>query len=144
MTGQLPTNENQKSMEQKTRKPLSKEDKELLYIDLSARLPYGVRFITTGSDFPFKLEWLDNRRRANGDVRLEHVIPILRPIPSMTMEELKVFNKLLHTDYHFITPYRCNTLIRWLNKNMFDFNELIPNGIALSTEEFKFNPYKNQ
>lgn len=131
-------------MEQKTRKPLSKEDKELLYIDLSARLPYGVRFFTTGSDFPFKLEWLDNRRRANGEVRLEHVIPILRPMSSMTDEELDVLNKMSHTDYHFITLHRCNTIIRWLNKNMFDFNELIPKGIALSTEEFKFNPYKKQ
>lgn len=126
------------------RKPLSKEDEELLYIDLSARLPYGVRFITTGSDFPFKLKWLDDLWRANGEVRLEHVIPILRPMSSMTTEELEVLNKLLHTDYHFITLHRCNTIIRWLNKNMFDFNELIPKGIALSTEEFKFNPYKNQ
>lgn len=84
------------------RKPLSKEDEELLYIDLSARLPYEVRFITTGSDFPFKLKWLDDCWRANGEVRLEHVIPILRPMSSMTEEEIIEFNNIPSTKNYTI------------------------------------------
>lgn len=128
-------------MEQKTRKPLSKEDEELLYIDLLARLPYGVRFCTTGSDFPFRLEWFDNCRHANGFVRLEHVIPILRPMSSMTEEERKKYK-------HFVafsgSPDGAANFVDWLNKKMFDYRGLIPKGIALSTEEFKFNLYKNQ
>ena len=157
-------------MEQKTRKPLSKEDEKLLYIDLSARVPYGVRFITTGSDFPFRLEWIDNRRRANGEVRLEHVIPILRPMSSMTLEEREDFWKnVLDIDWRELEfdeepdevpfPFTENdcgfyidnlyltdlfAVIDWFNEHHFDWRGLIPKGIALSTEEFKFNPYKNQ
>lgn len=157
-------------MEQKTRKPLSKEDEKLLYSDLSARLPYEVRFTTPGSDFAFKLKWLDDLWRANGHVKLEHVIPILRPISSMTEEEREDFWKnVLDIDWRELEfdeepdevpfPFTENdcgfyldnlyladlfAVIDWFNEYHFDYRGLIPKGIALSTEEFKFNPYKNQ
>ena len=132
------------------RKPLSKEDEKLLYIDLSARLPYGVRFIVAGSDFPFKLEWLDRCWHANGEVRLEHVIPILRPMSSMTEEEQKEFVKFHCVNIcpivitEKLTISNEAEMFDWLNKKMFDYRGLIPKGIALSIEEFKFNIYKNQ
>ena len=117
---------------------MTQEDKQLLLKDLCARLPYGVKYRTIGSDFAFTLKWIDDVNRLDGDVRLENAEIFLRPMSSMTEEEMIEFNNIPSTKNYTIIE---NDLpwdvahykqIDWLNKNMFDYRGLIPKGLALS------------
>lgn len=126
---------------------MTKEDKQLLLVDLCARLPYGVKVEV-------------KNYRCNGEVRnveietlnVEHLTcpieryrPYLRPMSSMTKEEKKVYNDLLlNTQVSEIYFPDCEDMIPvfdWLNKKMFDYRGLIPKDLALSTDEY--NPYKD-
>lgn len=132
------------------------EDKELLFKDLSGRLPYHVRC---------KI-WLEDGTTEEGPLDLEHnygdvlqdafyydrikdIKPYLRPLSSMTEEEKKEYN-IFFEEYapddrwpyltkNFVEEELVSELIDWLNKKMFDFRGLIPKGLALSTEIY--NPY---
>ena len=131
---------------------MTQEDKQLLLVDLCARLPYGVKieltwwvmgegtYINTTLE-PDHIEQLLNDE--DGDTEIK---PYLRPMSSMTEEEKKEYQSLceIHTDHDAddnVTYYYFDTIesFDWLNKNMFDFRGLIPEGLAISTE--KFNPY---
>lgn len=132
---------------------MTREDRQLLFTDLCARLPYGVKVEV-------------KNYRCNGEVRnveietlnVEHLTspieryrPYLRPMSSMTEEEYdEMFQQLYSAQEEFFR--NCSNtdtigktitydLVRydWLNKNMFDFRGLIPKGLGISTEVF--NPY---
>lgn len=130
---------------------MTHENKQLLFRDLSARLPYHVRC---------KI-WLKDGTTEEGPLDLEHncgdvlqdaffyhkikdIKPYLRPMSSMTEEEFKEYSSLWNLQDEYSTDldiqYKID-LFDWLNKKMFDFRGLIPKGLALSTETF--NPYKN-
>ena len=83
-----------------------KDNKELLFKDLSARIPYHVRVKV----------WLKDGTTEEGPLDLQHnyadvllnafyynkivdIKPYLRPMPSMTEEERKEFSKLLVKRY---------------------------------------------
>lgn len=139
---------------------MTQEEKELLFKDLCARIPYGTiiaynvygklrisRFCVSVYEFMF-----------DGDFELEHCKPYLRPMSSMTeeeMEELK--NKCIHNGteedwdgvrsvwgieilYKYNTKQWDNSIeisrinvdaIDWLNSNNFDYRGLIEKGLAL-------------
>ena len=96
---------------------MSKEEKELLLKDLSARLPYGVQCScrwsheapngTTGcvqelSTFLIdEIEIMDNPEY---DCQICDVKPYLRPMSSMTDEEKKAFTKLKQMSVTVIIP----------------------------------------
>ncbi len=72
----------------------------------------------------------------------------LRPMSSMTEEEIIEFNNIPSTKNYTIIE---NDLpwdvahykqIDWLNKKMFDYRELIPKGCAIAVTE-ENNPYKD-
>lgn len=128
---------------------MTREDRQLLFTDLCARLPYRVKVEV-------------KNYRCNGEVRnveietlnVEHLTcpieryrPYLRPMSSMTEEEIIEFNNIPSTKNYTIIendlPWQVAHYkqIDWLNKKMFDFRGLIPKGLGISTEVF--NPYKD-
>lgn len=141
------------------------EDKELLLIDLSARLSYGVvcagityeldddgeRYIpvkvknTLTEIHNYKLETAYVRLGLISSCKLETVKPYLRPMSSMTEEEkndyLNTFKKsIIGTDEEDGRVWTVDS-IEWLNKNHFDYRGLIERGLAIVVNENN-NPYK--
>lgn len=121
------------------------EDKELLLKDLCARLPYEVIVNYggyEGCDYKLTLTTLQ-------DFSIEDLKPYLRPLPSMTEEEKKEYQFLceVHIDHDADdndTYYYFDSIesIDWLNKNMFDFRELIDRGLAIEVTKDN-NPYED-
>ena len=136
---------------------MTQEDKQLLLVDLCARLPYGV--IVQVNDglkgaydsqlvqvFCDRVSCSVNVRNPKECICIDSVKPYLRPLSSMTEEE-----KVEYTSYCFEQPFlqkdktpnlgSVPMCIDWLNAHHFDYRGLIQKGLAISTEEF--NPYKN-
>ena len=121
---------------------MTKQEKQLLLIDLSARLPYGV-FV--------EYEYSDGVKRVAkfhgnclylmmmGKLQWKDFKPYLRPMSSMTEEEAKdidnIFSKWRKDGY----PYGCTMMfqedIDYLNAHHFDYRGLIPMGLALEAPE---------
>jgi hypothetical protein len=123
---------------------MTREDKQLLLKDLCARLPYGV-IVKYKS------------REGEGDVQLgcgnigyvsqlgngwwKECKPYLRPMSSMTEEEVKEFydvERMGHPvgyikpqcDWHFTIKG-----IDWLNAHHFDYRGLIEKGLSIEASE---------
>ena len=156
---------------------MTQEDKELLLKDLCMRLPYGVNAICDVSSFELFDELRENNGRKcfidinsiHGDkvefwdeegyldwwMPLCYIRPYLRPMSSMTEEELKELNeKYGNIAYFFIQepPYyhglqaqhsdigsveisEFSTIYDWLNAHHFDYRGLIEKGLALEVPE---------
>ena len=133
---------------------MREEDKNLLMIDLCARLTYGVKIalknsesyhhenvakkgdITidrlkgfTGSYFNIyhdnPLDW----DWYENDIDIEDIKPYLFPLSSMTEEQEEEFDRLYTYDALIVEPQW--ELIDWLNKNHFDYRGLIEKGLAI-------------
>lgn len=126
---------------------MSQEDKDLLLKDLSARLPYGVKFLRESLIYEWDqelsvievLEGIDKDGYINNTkvYTVEDIKPYLRSMSSMTDEEydeLCECNKLI-----FIGESRKE--IDWLNAHHFDYRYLIERGLAIEVTE-ENNPYK--
>lgn len=123
--------------------------KELLLKDLSARLIYGVKCFVYGDiqnthilsgikddDTAYfkELDW----KESDGFVEIEFVTPLLRPMSSMTDDEKKFVANLKgglvvlrHKETNDIVGVWNETeATDWLNKNHFDYRNLIDNGLA--------------
>jgi hypothetical protein len=132
-------------------------DKELLLIDLSARLPHGVICDRLGhpkkllSVSPYKkypLEF-DNGEYMPSDFKVEDIKPYLRPLSSMTEQEkdelytyidwvakIDENGNLVVDEYTgLIYSDTCQKYIDWLNKHHFDYRGLIEKGLALVAPE---------
>jgi len=129
---------------------MTREEKQLLFQDLSARLPHRVRVKV----------WLKEGTTEEGILDLEHnygdvlrdsfyyneikgIKPYLRPISSMTEEEREEYKKLsliVVQNYDSVILPNMNE-IDWLNANHFDYRGLIPKGLAISVTK-ENNPYK--
>ena len=134
---------------------MTQEEKQLLLKDLSARLPYGVKVHITNEWFYDKIEPYD--RRLDCDViksireNRYTVKPYLRPMSSMTDEELKELNEKYgniayffiqeppyyyglqaqHSDIGSIEISEFSEIYDWLLEHHFDFRGLIEKGLAL-------------
>ena len=138
------------------------EDKELLLIDLSARLAYGVVCVGITYELdddgeryiPFKvkdiLTEIHNYKLETASVRLglisscklETVKPYLRPMDSITEEEKKEYEHIAHGIEVENGVYIPNVnQIEWLNAHHFDYRGLIERGLAIVVNENN-NPYK--
>ena len=107
-------------------KELSQEEKELLLVDLCARLTYGV------------ICQVDDGAAGLNDGKLvEDVKPYLRPMSSMTLEELGEYRRF--GDH--IRDAECKIHIAnyeqidWFNTHHFDYRGLIPKGLAIEAPE---------
>ena len=120
---------------------MTQEEKQLLFKDLCARLPYHVRVKV----------WLEDGDTEKGPLDLQHnygdvlldafhynkitkIKPYLRPMSNMTEEEKK--------QYQVFTPIvevvfedDASRLIDWLNAHHFDYRGLIEKGLALEAPE---------
>lgn len=138
---------------------MNKEDKQLLFIDLCARLPYHVRCKV----------WLKDATTEEGPLDLQHnysnvlqdafyyneiknIKPYLRSMSSMTEEEKEEYYCLCYDEQVEVFEYGewgtkiyfHDTIesIDWLNANHFDYRGLIEKGLAIEVNEDN-NPYGN-
>ena len=149
---------------------MTKEEKQLLLKDLSARLTYGVICNTPKGDGHlcsinqtiFGNEYGINIKATERDYfndREEVIKPYLRPMSSMTDEEKMEFidatdGELRYSEvFDVIKPMDesedyCASFVSylkgivWLDKKMFDYRGLIPLGLAIEVTE-ENNPYKD-
>ena len=113
---------------------MKQEDKELLLKDLCARLPYGVKINVNGEEDTL-LELGVDTGWVNASYDIDDVKPHLRPMSSMTEEELKEFHNYTNVDP--ISWLHC--AIDWLNAHHFDYRGLIEKGLALEAPEDMYN-----
>jgi hypothetical protein len=134
---------------------MTQEEKQLLLIDLSARLPYGLFIKHPEDNYPVLLTaiskvgfesrvrvafTLRNSYVMNSAPLIEVIKPYLRPMSSMTEVEKEIYKSLkedIDEDYCEITQL---PLIDWLNAEHFDYRGLIERGLALEAPE---GMYKN-
>ena len=105
---------------------MTQEEKQLLLIDLCARLPYRVKIQCINSDNETVIEELFTIgiEEDSFDCNLIEYIsvkPYLFPLSSMTEEQLEEFEKCGLEGYHDYD---------WYNKNHFDYRGLIEKGLA--------------
>lgn len=100
----------------KTRDDMTKKDKQLLLVDLCARLPYGVYAEHIPSGLQGKINNIDIRHKYNGTnsvqelecnvmffddgeyIDISYFKPCLRPMETMAEEERKELKKLMNCD----------------------------------------------
>lgn len=122
---------------------MTQEEKELLIKDLSGRIPYRYNFWLQVREFD---EDAPSNRRMLTDYIDEidngwviECKPYLRSISSMTDEEREEYSLFIgekNGHSYFIDPI---SQMDWLNKNMFDYRELIQKGLALEAPEGMYN-----
>lgn len=142
--------------------------KELLRKDLCTRLPYGVKVKIESEDSAIDsgtVVGITRAQKHNSIIyedlvfltgvltpfRLEEVKPYLRPLGSMTDNEIIEFWRMNcmneRVDRGYLDKcvdcclYFTKRAIDWLNANHFDHNNLIPLGLAIKVTE-ENNPYK--
>ena len=132
-----------------------KDLKDLLLKDLCARLPYGVKlqhvkntdsivelYSIDLDDFYCKIQFYTYKGKAltasdegkllkpGGMLRYK---PLLFPLSSMTEEQKIIYGDLCYAIIHSLAwdmQAALNELVDWLNENQFDYNNLIPKGLA--------------
>jgi hypothetical protein len=127
---------------------MTQEEKDLLTRDLCARIPYGVLCKTpngTGVIAPLKgivsgICYFDDNPRYGMSYPVEHVLPYLRPMSSMTHEEILKYDSLCKWEHDDFCAFRIKTTESedWLLANHFDRRELIPKGLALEATEDRY------
>lgn len=121
---------------------MTREDKELLLKDLSARVPYGVK-VYVGEDLAMTLKQIDYKGFCesweNEDFKCHSrwMLPYLSPMSSMTEEERAEFYKVgglmshkVETDTYVLTAFSSEAY-DWLNAHHFDFRNLIERRLAI-------------
>lgn len=119
---------------------MTQEDKELLFKDLCARLPFGVKvryssykeFITCtlqSINPVYDNVYLWSENACFSPVSISKIKPYLFPMSSMTDEQFKEYWELEHSGdmEHLSIPAELD----WLNKNHFDYRGLIGKGLAI-------------
>ena len=129
---------------------MTQEEKQLLLVDLCARLPYGVMIQIPKLFCPQrkvieKLVTINDLWHFNDDgIYIENVKPYLRPLSSMTEEEkIESLEFAWEDDYGILASYNENIpkYIDWLNAHHFDYRGLIEKGLAIEVTK-ENNPYK--
>ena len=135
---------------------MTREEKELLLKDLSARASYGVKAEVPNHINPLQILGIKKLYKGTwagrkgtwlvsfwNDVRpIENIKPYLRPMYSMTEEEKKEF-QACHCVYEWhpdFQPTMCNlanecNMFDWLITHHFDFRGLISKGLALEAPD---------
>ena len=126
---------------------MTQEDKELLYKDLCARLPYGVKIklirwdIDEGMYINTTLEPDDIERLLNDEEGDTEIKSYLFPLSSMTEEQEREYNTL--RDFVYAHHYEHEDIVEdmglydnwrsidYLNANHFDYRGLIEKGLAI-------------
>lgn len=131
---------------------MTKEDRQLLLKDLAARFPYGVVLDVDTTDWKapqghiqVKIEgygviFKDLSLIVNGSYYGDNYKPYLRPMSSMTEEEVVEFESITEELLeHGTSEEIWDTVIDWLNAHHFDHRHLIEKGLALEAPEGMYN-----
>ena len=109
---------------------MTNEDKNLLFKDLCARLPYQPFIRSKGEPHLQKLIGFVP------DIEHYNIKPYLRPMSSMTEEEMENLEKYLGKKYDFrFTETESFIYIDWLNAHHFDYRGLIEKSLAIIAPE---------
>ena len=124
---------------------MTKEDRQLLLVDLCSRLPYGVKGLALGGKIdsiktlsPTEYPWVKTSSGLSCHLGNGQFKPYLRPMSSMTEDERNEIR-----DYVIIDEYKriisdnegIIKYINWLNRKMFDYRGLIEKGLAIKAPE---------
>lgn len=115
---------------------MTKEEKQLLLIDLCARLPYDVQCEIGGLRYgPYTFTGEDVEDLIDGRT----FKPYLRPMSSMAEEEINEFILISDTTL-WLGDKRSICILSlkqmdWLNSHHFDYRGLIEKGLALEAPE---------
>ena len=133
---------------------MTQKDKELLFRDLCARIPYNVKCYNSKYRPDLAEEIICITVNYNHPCvqlgtylyKLEQVKPYLFPLSSMTKEQLfevqeilgkneieieDGFLNIIDSSRNTITYLEILALLNWFYKNHFDINDLIPMGLAI-------------
>lgn len=135
------------------KKSMTQEQKELLFKDLCARLPYGIKAEIKYYDGVYKLQaiYTDGTTYVTRDVGnpietyFEDCKPYLFPMSSITDEQEKELNKVYSDEADLIAEHLKSDIsgnvhthrfnhqlsLNWYLKNHFDIHDLIPMGLAI-------------
>ena len=127
---------------------MTEEERQLLLADLCARLPYGVN-INLDEEYNARLTGIDEDGNLTADIpadfafSIDEIKPYLRPMESMTEEELKEFVSFTSQSMHrFICGatntdhwYNAYEEEDWLLAHHFDYRGLIEKGLVLEAPE---------
>ena len=144
---------------------MTQEEKQLLLKDLCVRLPYGLKcyckiYDEDSDGFPldtkhdgigvlctiytdegdsYYVEFIEGIARYN----IEEVKPYLRPMSSMTNDEMVEFDKIKENPRYIPDKSGVSLLIPsyvdWLNSHHFDYRGLIEKGLALPAPGGMYN-----
>ena len=131
---------------------MTQEDKQLLLQDLCARLPYGVivQHKSREKKYNVVLSYGNISYVSQlGEGWWSECKPYLRPMSSMTEDELQRYHELCDVDeavgvgssIEIIATHDTAESLDYLNSIHVDYRGLIPKGLAISTEIF--NPYED-
>ena len=136
---------------------MTQEDKELVFKDICARLPYGVHILVHDtfeySTVPFQNAYLKacdtselidsislNLRYSSKDKLFNKIIkehkdyleikPCLFPLSSMTDKQKNEYQYITER-WTYDPAYSISDSIDWLNENHFDYRGLIEKGLAI-------------
>lgn len=116
---------------------MKEKDKELLFKDICARLPYVLYFKMEvdgkSTNKILTTEWISDIK-----YHPQYYKAYLRPLSSMTEEECKEYYVLCHSEedsYGHVYYYDTMESIDWLNAHHFDYRGLIEKGLALEAPE---------
>ena len=124
---------------------MTQEDKMLLIKDLSSKLPYavhvqhisGVSGILYDISIRHKYDENDNicdvicyTDFLGGSIGIEHFKPYLFPLSSMTDNQKQEYQYITER-WMYDSFYSISDSIDWLNKNHFDYRNLIDKNLAI-------------
>lgn len=121
---------------------MEQKDKELLLKDLCARLPYGIKVCSPDKKICSicSVPYISVVSVVNGSGQSSHPIkdikPYLRPMSSMTDEEIKEYSKVSNSEDAGMW-----TDLDWLNAHHFDYRGLIEKGLALEEPEGMYKKF---
>jgi len=117
---------------------MTEQEKKILLIDLCARLPYHPKVRVKVEGIEYDDWWTMATIQELGRVQYT-CLPFLRPMSSMTEEELEEYaDKLMplaKANFDYIGHFD------WLNAHHFDYRGLIPMGLAIEVTK-ENNPYE--
>lgn len=147
---------------------MTQEDKELLLVDLCARLPYGVNVKTTGDNDSYTLLSINTNKNialiglnfgdvyATSKIKIDEVKPYLRPIEDMTEEEKENLNLIVDEfgnkwmnsesplDRWKAAFWEYSEATNYLNSIYIDYRGLIEQGLAIEAPEGMYNNKEEQ
>ena len=118
---------------------MTKEERQLLLVDLAARLPYKVKVCLYEKEtcILMGIDGYEVYLDVDSDsFRIESIKPYLRPMSSMTEEEVAEFETISEELLeHGTSEEIWDTVIDWLNAHHFDHRHLIEKGLAIEAPE---------